>query len=638
MSLIRQLWLLLAAVLLLAIGGAVSVNLLATRDVLQDQLRLKNNDNAQSLALVLSQQKGDAASMQLAIAALFDTGFYRSVRLERSDGAPAIEQLADAVPMRAPAWFARLLPIDAAPGVAQVADGWKALGSVQVASQSAYAHDALWAGGVRAASWMLVVGVLAGALSWLAVRRIQTPLDATVAQARSLEAGQFITVAEPQVPELRRVAAAMNGMVRRVQALFELQASQAETLRRQAHCDALTGVAHRPHFMSLLAALLQREDGADGGGLVLVRLADVSGMNRALGRQATDEALRFVAQVLKAYPERVPDCLVGRLNGSDFVLCLPTAGMAAETAASIAAALHSGLPAHGPGIQAHVGAVEILRDAQPGELMGLADLALARAEARQPFAVEVLDEPRDTAPAAAQGERSWRSQLLAAIEHRRARLVDFPLLDRSGALVHMECPLRLQLQEGGTFEVAARWLPQTLRNRLTAVVDSLAVNLALEAIARDGITRAVNIAPASVFDGGFAVHLSDRFAQQPQVARALWLEVAEVAAVEHFGAVQEFARVLRPLGVRVGLEHAGERLHRIERLYELGLDYVKLDASVCLGVAQRAAAREFVRSTVALLHAVSVKVYAEGVVDGADAEALWACGVDAVTGPWASAQ
>jgi EAL domain-containing protein (putative c-di-GMP-specific phosphodiesterase class I) len=46
----------------------------------------------------------------------------------------------------------------------------------------------------------------------------------------------------------------------------------------------------------------------------------------------------------------------------------------------------------------------------------------------------------------------------------------------------------------------------------------------------------------------------------------------------------------------VGLEHAGERLTRIEFLFEAGLDYVKLDASVIQGVSQDAARAAFVQA------------------------------------------
>ena len=59
MSLIRQIWLLIFTVLALAVGGAVLVNLKSARDTLQAQVNLKNADNAQTLALALSQQRGD---------------------------------------------------------------------------------------------------------------------------------------------------------------------------------------------------------------------------------------------------------------------------------------------------------------------------------------------------------------------------------------------------------------------------------------------------------------------------------------------------------------------------------------------------------------------------------------------------
>ena len=633
MSLIRQIRLLLLGVVLLAIAGGVTVNLLSARDALQTQLRLKNSDNAQALALALSQQHGEPQLIELLMAAQFDTGFYRRVKLVRPDGAVAFERNARNAPTAAPDWFVNLLAIESEPGVAQVSDGWRALGRLEVVSQVSYAYDDLWHGGLRAAGWMAMVGIAAALLAGVAVQRIRRPLDATVEQAQALVDGRYITVEEPRIEELQRLVAAMNGMVQRMRKLFEAQAAQAEALRRQAHADALTGVAHRAHFMERLQALLQREDGADAG-LVLVRLSKLSEVNLSLGRETTDRALIALANTLQAYPEHAPDCFVGRLNGSDFALALPAAGMAAETAASIAAALRSSLPTLGPGLQVHLGAVELPRDTGIGALMAQADLALARAESRGPFAVEVANE----APAggAAAGERAWRAQIVGAISNpQHARLVEFAVVDRKGALSHLECPLRLRLVADRPFEPAARWLPLAARGRLTGQVDGHAVKLALEAIERDGRPRGVNIAAASLADGAFAAHLRHVLHDATRLQHKLWLEVAESAAVEQFELVQEFGRLVRPLGVRFGLEHAGQRLSQIERLFELGLDYVKLDAALCVGVAGNAVAREFVKTTAALLHALSVQVQAEGVIEDDDAQALWACGIDAITGPWA---
>jgi EAL domain-containing protein (putative c-di-GMP-specific phosphodiesterase class I) len=101
--------------------------------------------------------------------------------------------------------------------------------------------------------------------------------------------------------------------------------------------------------------------------------------------------------------------------------------------------------------------------------------------------------------------------------------------------------------------------------------------------------------------------------------------------------VQELAHQLRPAGARVGLEHAGERIARIERLFEAGLDYVKLDAAVVHGLAGDLGRANYLKGVVAMLHGLSMQVLAEGVTEQDDAAALWRIGVDGVTGPWASA-
>ena len=48
------------------------------------------------------------------------------------------------------------------------------------------------------------------------MRRIRKPLDETVEQAVSLQRGEYLTVAEPNVPELKRLTRAMNSMVSRL--------------------------------------------------------------------------------------------------------------------------------------------------------------------------------------------------------------------------------------------------------------------------------------------------------------------------------------------------------------------------------------------------------------------------------------
>src|SRR5690606_28846623 len=196
-----------------------------------------------------------------------------------------------------------------------------------------------------------------------------------------------------------------------------------------------------------------------------------------------------------------------------------------------------------------------------------------------------------------------------------------------------ECPLRLQLEPGGEFEVASQWLPMALRSGLISQIDETAVVLALEQIGQDQQARGVNLSPASLADSSFIPRLRAHLVAAPQAARLLWLEVAESAAVERFELVRELCKQLRPLGARIRLEHAGERLTRIESLMEAGLDYIKLDAAVVQGVAQDASRAAFVAATVSMLHGLGLQVYGEGVSESADILALRQVGIDGVTGP-----
>jgi diguanylate cyclase (GGDEF)-like protein len=639
MSLIRQVWLLLLGTLVLAFAGSVGVSLVSSRDALQTQLRLKNSDNAASLALALSQQKGEREPMGLLLAAQFDTGSYRSIRLVGADEAPIFAREANLAPAHAPWWFAALLPIESVPGVAQVSDGSRALGAVQVVSHTAFAHDELWQGGLRSALALGVIGLVAAALASWAVSHIRKPLDDTVQQARSLVDGQFVVMPEPSAPELRRLTQAMNTMVSRLKHTFEAQAMQLEALRQQAHSDPLTGLSNRKHFMGQLVAMLQRDDGAADAGLVLLRVLNLADVNRNIGHAAADRMIAAVAQAMQAYTQRVTGCHAGRLNGSDFALALPVGGVALETARAVVEALRVALPAFGHGIGIAVGAVEVHAERELAALLGSADAALARAESQGTFAIEHVgpSDARRTG-VALQGETAWRHGIGESLSAGRARLVAFPLLNARGDLIHLECPLRLQLDPAGGFEAAARWMPLALRSQLHGDVDERAVALALEAIANDKRPRCVNLAPASLTTSTFIARLRTLLFKHRDAARLLWLDVPEVAATERFAALQELTRQLRPTGVRIGLEHAGERLGRIKRLLDVGLDYVKLDASAVHGAAGDEARQGFLRSAITMLHGLSMQVFAEGVTGTDDAQCLWQLGVDGITGPWASAQ
>lgn len=629
MSLIRQVWLLLALTLSLAFVGAFGVTVQSARHYLEAQLSQKNNDTAQSLALTLSQQKGDAAAMELAIASLFDTGYYERIQLQSAAGKPLVQRQALARDAKAPGWFVRWLGISPAPGLAQVSDGWKQLGRLEVRSHASLADDELWRGTTTTLALLAALAALAGAVAWLGVRRLRGPLQSTVEQATAITERRFVTVSEPAVPELREVTRAMNTMVVRLKSMFDEQSAQVDQLRREANCDPLTGVSNRAHFMSRLKVMLSSEDGGSTGAIVLVRLADLQAMNRKLGHAVTDKLLQEAAGAIVESASRATYYEVGRLNGSDFAIILPDVGSLREPAVDVAARLRNLMRNQDPPASAVVGAVRWWHGAPVSSLLAAADQALARAEARGAYAVE-LD---DTGDGLVLGEDGWRQRIESALNGRRAHLVEYALLDIRGSVVHMECPLRLQLEDGGQVVPAAQWLPMARRTQLTSRVDAMAVELALQAVARDGMARSVNISPGSLLDSGFVPQVRSLLEAHPALAPGLWLEIAESGAIRHAQLVRDMAAQVHAVGARIGLEHAGQQLTEAGPLLQAGLDFVKLDASLIEGLSQDVAREHHVMGTVRMLHGIGLKVYAEGVSSDQDAEVLWRCGVDGVTGP-----
>jgi EAL domain-containing protein (putative c-di-GMP-specific phosphodiesterase class I)/GGDEF domain-containing protein len=638
MSLIRQVWLLIVAIIILAFAAATLMSVLGARTYLETQLTLKNSDNAQNLAMSLGQQGGDTTLLELTLAAQFDTGAYRSIRLIGLDGRTILAREATPLQGRAPAWFVRVATLAPKVGVAQVSSGWSALGRVELESQVGYAHDELWDVSWHTALGFIAIGAVAMLVGWLGARRIKSKLEEVVEQAQALHERRYHEVVVPKTPELKRVAEAMNSLVGRVRSQSEQHATEVEHLRRGAHEDRLTGVSKRSHFFIRLDLALRGEDVTATGILVLVRLLELADLNRLAGHVQADAMLKavartlldFVEQLMVSYPDARPAPALGRLNGGDFALlaCAQTDPAAIE---GLVESLRQALASMPPATVA-VSAVGWNRGISANELLSAADAVLARAEARGPFTFE-FEMPAQQ-PLVNGGEEVWRYQLVDAVANRRGILSEFPLCARSGELIHLECPLRLQLAASGPWMPAVQWLPLALRTALTARIDELALSLALDASKDDQRARGINLSAHSLRDPGLVPRLRDQLERAGlPTSQLISVEIDESAAAGYIAGVAELCRQLKPLGVRVGLEHAGERVAPVGILLESGLDFVKLEAGVVRGAAHNDARANAVRGMVAMLHGLGLQVYAEGIDQAEDVEAMWLCGLDGVTGP-----
>jgi diguanylate cyclase (GGDEF)-like protein len=633
MSMYRQLWLAIVASMLLALGGGLLASLLSARSYLESQLSIKNADNATALALSLSQSDPDPISVDLVVASLFDSGHYERIRIVDPSGKVIAEHVSELGDLDAPSWFVTLLPIQAHAGQAQISSGWKQFGMVTLVSHSRFAYGALWKTAYEMVLALSFAGLIGGYLGSLVLGRIRRPLDTVIEQAKAITQRRFVTVDLPQVPELKQLAIAMNATVGRLKSMFEEEASRLELVRKDANFDALTGLANRTHFMARLRQSIDADDSV-GGALLLVRLADLAGINRRLGRAATDDFLKTMSAAIGGLARGRVQVVAARLNGADFAVLLP----GERAAYAIGVQLLEDLArVAGPYVDgaatAWIGVGKFSQGADVGTLLSHIDMALASAESDGVDAVR--EAQQDTVDELPRTADQWAAMIRNALEKHWVRLISFPVVNAKGNLSHRECPLRLMFDERGEWLPAGRFLPAAERLRLTPALDLAAVGLGLQELRRNPSLPglAINVSGSSLEDAEFLPKLIALLGTERELPSRLWVEVAESGALMHLDALRKLCRALTAVGCRTGLEHFGHQFSQIGLLHDLGLDYLKVDASFIRGIDSNAGNFAFLKGLCSIAHNIGLLVFAEGVATDAELTALLSLGFDGATGP-----
>ena len=641
MSLHRQLLLAILVSIALAFIGSLTTTLVAARQSHEQQLAVKNADNAAALALAMSQLPKDRATIDAQVVSLFETGNYQSIRIVDSRGAELVTRTAPPADDGAPGWFVSLLPIESTPGTAMISDGARQFGTVELASVATFASLDLYR---SAQKTLLIFVVINGILSALAVAilaRLRTPLANIVEQAQGLLERRYLVFPPPAVPELRTVGEAMNQMVERIQGLFAEEAERLDAMRQAANLDELTGLATRRYFMQQLRGALDPQEATGAGVMLLYRLRDLAGINLMAGRPAVDRLLGQLAEVAARHAAATPHAFAGRLNGADFAVLLPGCTQAQALADDVdrqlvnllqgwCAALPSGRAAHsaGPrGATAATAASEYSPGEEVGALLARLDHALAQAECGASGGVVAAH-----ATVRPLGSQEWRDRLQQAIAKRWITLAAYTTQGADGSEIHRECFARLRLEEDGEWLPVGRFLPQLARLKLTADFD-LAVARELGCFAGTSERVALNLSSDSLAVAGFGARLAALVAAVPGLAPRLAIDLPESGIYASPDGFRDIVQHMKALGCRVGADHYGRESRRIGELQGSGLDYVKVDASFINGPAAARENQEFLKGLCRLCHKMNLSVYALGVTDRADLAPLFALGFDGATGP-----
>lgn len=640
MTLYRQLVIFTISLFLILFLGTWFVKLESTRSFLTDQLESHAQDTASSLGLAISQYPDDMVSTQTMINAIFDRGYYETIRFIDPNGKIILERNLNVVIEGVPSWFIKLVPLKVPEANAYVTAGWRQAGTIYVKSHAGYAYNSLWQDIKHTTLLFVICGIFILIAGGFGLRLLLRPLVLVEQQADALCRKEYeIQTKIPRTRELRRIVFVMNRMTEKVKEMFSEQVIQAEALRERAYNDALTGIGNRRYFESQVTAYLNNKDIDVKGILLLIRINGLEILNEQKGFLVADELLKRVAASLQEIAAGLAGSVLARLSGSDFGLFLPDypSSDADHLSHEIANNL-SGLAAANITVSENVSSIGICafdRSVTLGQLLAEADLALAAATqaGTNAWHIRTIVESTTKIPF---GQNQWKEALEKVLKNRRIVLYSQPVvkaIDRN-TLLHLEIFSRIILGEGDVIN-AGVFIPIAERLKLISALDRLII----EEVAKldrsiIGIgTVAVNLSPSSLQDESFVQWVQQMLVNLPEKAPKIIFEFSEFGAVQNENLVKSFTAIIRAHGHKLGLDHYGQSCGNLKYLQSLRPDYVKIDRAYTGELKDEDSdSRFFISSICSVAHSIDVVVIAEGVETEHQLQHLKELNIDAVQG------
>jgi diguanylate cyclase (GGDEF)-like protein len=413
--------------------------------------------------------------------------------------------------------------------------------------------------------------------------------------------------------------------------------SLSQERRQQSVTDELTGLGNRRWLFTVLDSFFADYDGAasDAGQLAFLFL-DLNGfkeINDTFGHPAGDQLLRQLGPRLRACL-RQDDALV-RLGGDEFVVVLPDTNtadaiiVAQRLADSLADPFSlDSMPAK---IGVSIGIAHAPTDAtDSAALLWCADTAMYRAKlSKAPYVVY-------RAEIDAEADRLLLvEELRVAIEQRQLALHYQPLLDlRTGHVSGAEALLRWDHPRLGPLP-PLEFLPVAEDAGLMGALTTLVLDEALAQCSAwwtgdQRPTVSVNISASDLLTPLFAEHVHDALERHNLPASALVLEITETTMISDFAQSQQVIRELRDLGVVVSVDDFGAGFTSLGHLSSLSVKELKLDRVFITEITEQGSGRalDLVRATIALGHALGLRIVAEGIEDRETLELLADLGCD----------
>jgi diguanylate cyclase (GGDEF)-like protein len=653
MSLQRRLMLAISLLLMGLLAANMVVTVYNARANIYQQLEVHAQDTATSLGFSITQAAlaKDVAQVRLMVDVIFDRGYYRRIVYSDLEGNSVVKKEAPQYVEDVPLWFTRWLHIPEPRGSALVSSGWFQLGEVLVVSHPGFAYRDIWRT-FKKQLWLFLFSiVLCYGLLSVGLKFILRPLRQIEQQAEAVYRREFIQFPLPGIPELRRVAIAMNRMSAKVKSMFSHQVELNDRLHQQLRTDEVTGLSNRHDFDERLQSYIKSERTANVGMLMLMQVDDLQIINLQGGREHGDAYLQTIATYLKESLKEYPGAMCSRHSGSDFAVFIPSITMdeskylmeqcynhlqamewihAMEWSSDHIQPMYLGV-IYASDLSEQVGRQQL-------DLLVAADAALnqARNDEQGGYHWELLAK---TAGSAMLSAGQWSVLIREALSRQAFDFKYQPIWEVVGSGSNSQKTLMFNevlthLSLNGEEYSASVFMPMAMRLQLMPEFDRQVIDAVFNLNNSVDGELCINISTAALEDNGFITAVEARLSSNPALAARLIFELPANSLSIVEAAVRDFAQMVKRYNAKLSLHHFGRGTAEFAFMQSLPLDYLKIDRCFIQTIVDDLDAQFFVRSLVTIAQGCDVVVLAEGVETEAQWQKLIELGIQGGQGYW----
>ncbi|MEH6393600.1 bifunctional diguanylate cyclase/phosphodiesterase [Pseudoalteromonas sp.] len=614
--------------------SSLLISTYSAKSYFSSQLYLKNVDNANSLALMMSQLDKDLVSLELLISATFDTGHYQRIELQNPAGEVIVKrEFTGDFDTATPDWFHHIYHLNVAPGVSQVNDGWSQFGTLFLESHSQYTEQALWQSAVRLFFSFLVVAIVACIASTYFLAKILRPLDDVVHQASALGNKRFIKSKVPNTYEFARLVSSMNKLSTRFSRIIKEDNMRLEEFRFKSQHDELTGLANREYFLATLEAQLKQSEDHAHGALFLFTVVNLDQISERLGRVEMVNFLREFTKTLILFLEENEDRFsenhIARISHTDFTVLFTDIDDLQFLSERILQQHKELLAGYSNVDLAIPHSCTYIESADTRfSLLKRVDNLLQVAASEQSTQAKCANnrnknELFDNAD-------SWHEAIVKALDDNDLDVMLYPVYSFNGKLLHNQLTLSLllngELYRWGYYHHWAK------RLKLLARLDWGLIKYLVQVIdeREDLKLISVELSEQTLLDDSALAAILTYLLAFPDLAKHICFDIKESIAVAELAVFRDFCGQVNSMGAKVALKRVGPAFTKLENLQELGLEMIKVDSIYGHNICCSQDNQTFLRGVCAMAHSIGIKVIAEGVNNPDDLVKLQTLGFDGV--------